>query len=276
MPDISNNIINNIPKLVFIVPYRARPHEKIHFSIYMKYIMEDYKLEDYEIYYSHQCDERAFNRGAIKNIGFLAVKNKYPNDYKNITFIFNDIDTVPAKKNVLNFNTQKGIIKHYYGFDFALGGIFSIKGCDFEMINGFPNNWGWGFEDNEINNRALKHKLIINRDNFFKIRDKNIIHLYDDPRRLINNNEMKYSNSKQIYKDNLENISSLDYNIVNNNEETNNNISNQYIINVTSFTTLKSYNPKDFYARDLNKYGSNVPTDIHRGRYVESKWKMRF
>ncbi len=83
-----------VPKLVFIVPYRARKPQKTHFSIYMKYILEDYNSDEYKIFFVHQMDTRSFNRGAIKNIGFLAIKNLYPNYYKNITFGLNIVKLI--------------------------------------------------------------------------------------------------------------------------------------------------------------------------------------
>lgn len=88
----------NIPKLIFIVPYRNREEHLDYFKNHMKTILEDLSTDTYAIYYVHQCDDRGFNRGAMKNIGFLMVKNKYPNDYKNITLVFNDVDSMPAKK----------------------------------------------------------------------------------------------------------------------------------------------------------------------------------
>jgi hypothetical protein len=238
--------MSTIPKLIFIVPYRDREREKHHFSIYMKYIMEDYNKDDYEIYYSHQTDSRMFNRGATKNIGFMVMKEKYPNDYKNITFVFNDIDTLPAMKNLFDYITYPGTVKHFYGFTFALGGIVSITGGDFEKCNGFPNNWGWGLEDNALNDRVLQQSLTINRDQFLPVHSKNIIHLYDNPTRLVNTREpLAYVSGKLI--DNLNNISNLYYSIVNNantntiNEDTNKLSAikqNEYIINIHNFETL--------------------------------------
>ena len=122
------------PKIVFIIPYRNRENDKIHFEVYIKYLLEDFNKDDYEIYYSHQNDSRAFNRGAVKNIGFIAMRDKYPDDYKNIVFVFNDIDILPIRKDLLNYYTTKGVVKHFYGFNYALGGIFSITGYDFEKI----------------------------------------------------------------------------------------------------------------------------------------------
>ena len=117
-----------VPKLVFIVPYRDRVHHKQFFTKYIEFILEDYKKEDYEIFFSHQCDNRPFNRGAMKNIGFLAMKQKYPQDYGNITFVFHDVDTVPYTKNLFSYETTHNRIKHFYGYRYALGGIVSIKG----------------------------------------------------------------------------------------------------------------------------------------------------
>lgn len=178
--------MNSPPNLVFIIPYRGREKQRDFFKRHMSYILEDIPKTQYKIFFVEQNDNRSFNRGALKNIGFLAMKDLYPDDYKNITFVFNDVDTMPYCKNFLDYDTTLGTIKHFYGFEFALGGIFSIKGDDFEKINGFPNFWAWGFEDNLIHKRAKLHGLIIDRSQFYPISDINIMHLSDGLVRNVN------------------------------------------------------------------------------------------
>ena len=162
------------PKIVFIVPYRDRAADLALFSEKMRYVLEDVPESEYCIYYVHQCDARSFNRGAMKNIGFMAVRELYPDSYRTITLVFNDVDTTPSDKNLLEYATVPGTIKHFYGFTFTLGGIVSISGGDFEDLNGFINMWAWGFEDNALNDRALANGIRIDRSTFFRIADARI------------------------------------------------------------------------------------------------------
>jgi hypothetical protein len=184
-PELYTQEVISVPKIVFIIPYRDRVEHKEFFTVYMKHVLEDIPKTDYEIYFVEQKITLPFNRGAMKNIGFLALKYKYPDSYKNITFVFNDVDTVPYSKNIINYETTHGIVKHFYGFKFALGGIFSIKGEDFERTNGFPNFWAWGGEDNYMQKRVEHIGLYIDRSVFFNILDKNILQLCDGVKRLI-------------------------------------------------------------------------------------------
>ncbi len=127
-------------------------------------------LEDlsYKLLFVHQCDQRMFNRGALKNIGFYFVKQSYPNTYKSITLVFNDIDCLPCRKGLLDYSVIPGEVKHFYGYTFTLGGIVSIKAGDFERIGGFPNFWGWGYEDNMLQKRVIAAGLTINRNQFYE------------------------------------------------------------------------------------------------------------
>lgn len=175
----------NIPDIVFIVPYRDRQVEKSVFSAIMPKILSHL---NYYIFYIHQNDKRLFNRGAIKNIGFLYIKKKWPNKYKNITIVFNDVDNISYYKDQFIYKTKKNIIKHHFGFKHTLGGIFSILASDFEKINGFPNIWTWGLEDNILLKRIKKYNINIQYENFVNAQNETnkIIFFNNDIRRDIN------------------------------------------------------------------------------------------
>jgi hypothetical protein len=242
------------PRVVFIVPYRDREQQLQFFARHMNYILEDTSPEDYLIYYLHQCDKREFNRGAMKNIGFLAIREMYPNDYKNITLVFNDLDTMPYNKNFLNYETTPGTIKHFYGYTFALGGIVSINAGDFERLNGFPNFWAWGFEDNALNLRAKTERINIDRSHFYPIYDKNIMQFADGLVRNVSRTEFdRYIHNT---KEGFDNIHNLQYEV----DETTG------FIHVLSFETLISEDKIQSVTHDLRK--GNQP-------FVAGRRKMR-
>jgi hypothetical protein len=176
---LKNNIdedIKNIPKYVFIVPYRDRLPQLICYINHMKYILEDL-ADNFQILICHQYDSRPFNRGAMKNLGFIYVKNKFPNTYKDIILIYQDIDTLPSYKNMFNFDVEKNNIKHFYGFKQTLGGLFCVKAETYEYLNGFPNFWEWGYEDNCLYKRCYMKKININRDDFYDINSDKFLQL---------------------------------------------------------------------------------------------------
>ena len=239
-----------IPKIIFIVPYRDREQHKHFFMRQMKYILEDMNKEDYEIHFVHQCDNRDFNRGAMKNIGFIAMKTKYADNYKDITFVFNDVDTMPFTKNFLNYDTTSKNIKHFYGYKYTLGGIVSIKGDDYEKTNGFPNLWAWGFEDNMFQDRVIQKGLHIDRSVFYPIMDKNILQMKDGLERVVNRSE--YNKVAMKTNDGIDTITDLIYDF---------DAENNYI-NVKNFKSLTE-NDKSLNKVHNMKTGNTV---FSRGR----------
>lgn len=243
-----------IPKRIFIVPYRNRVQHKFFFCKYMSFLLED--KDDYEIFFSHQCDARTFNRGAVKNIGFIAARNKYPEHYKDITFIFNDVDTIPFNK-IFDYETTHGIVKHYYGFKYALGGIVVMKGADFEKTNGFPCFWGWGMEDNVLQKRCDKVGLKIDRSIFYNIGSPEILQLFDGISRIISKKDPwrgEYDNGQ----DGLRSITKLNYTIDDKSDNPNDNIfvvqnPKIKVVNIQTFLTHIPFGSEEYYNYDLRE-----------------------
>jgi len=260
-----------IPKIIFIVPYKNRVEHKYFFSQYLTHILKE---KNYEIYFSNQLEEKPFNRGASKNIGFLACKQKYPQDYENITFVFHDIDTIPFQK-IFDYETKEGIVKHFYGFDYALGGILSILGKDFEKINGYPNYWGWGMEDNILQKRCNQFELTIDRTHFYPIGSPCILHLFDGVSRIINKTETKkfsYDNGSDGIKSFRQLHFSIDLKSV---KESDNEFHFEdpliFIVNIKHFDIPSSSENNNFYHYDLREHPKKIMNPEEHNKLNQQK-----
>lgn len=256
---ISIDVKEQYPHTIFIIPYRNRENDKKKF---LKFFSELCLYKNWEenvdamLLFSQQNDNRLFNRGAIKNIGFLAVKKLFPKFYKDITLIFNDIDTIPKSIESIPYECINNQVSHYYGYTFALGGIFAIKAGDFEKIKGFPNFWGWGLEDNCIYDRCIKNNIYVNRDVFYEINDPVIIQNNDSFIRKPSKRELyiyKYETPGSL--DTLKNINFVIHN-------------NSIIIN--QFKTEREPTQNEFFEYNI-KNGSRI--QLARG-WFRRNWKL--
>ena len=248
------------PHTVFIVPYRDRQR---HRELLEEFLVEDFKVkgwtrgEDVEVFYLHQCDTRPFNRGAMKNIGFLAVRQMFPNEYRDITLVFHDVDSIPCRANMLPYATTRGTVCHYYGYKWALGGMFSIKAGDFERTKGFPNFWGWGLEDNCMNDRCESAGLNMNRDVFFDISDRRIRRPSDGVQRMYSRREANIL--KREDPDSLLDLNSVQFHLADGG-----------FVNVTSFMTKRNPEEGEFAVHDIRK-GGRLKVE---GGFFRKNWKM--
>jgi len=250
--------MHNCVKTIFIIPYRSRENQKKYFISMMSDYLATSSSSSYKFVFAQQCDTRPFNRGAMKNIGFLAMKKLYPDTYKDITFVFHDVDTIPNKESKINYTTTSGKVAHYYGYTFALGGMFAIKGGDFEKSGGFPNFWGWGLEDNVMQERCLSVGLEIDRSVFYDISDKtNIARSFDGFNRVISKRDAVVY--KKESPDSMNNIQNSEWIVVDDDS------TNTTYVNISKFDVDMNPNEQVYTNYDIRN-GSKlaVPRGFNR------------
>lgn len=152
-------------KLGIIVPYRNRYKQLVDFKKAIKRYLEDKEI-DYELIIVEQDDGTAFNRGKLLNVGFIYAK-KYGCDY----VVFHDIDMIPTDVDysysdiplhlAVDLTGGKGFKRIV--FDNYFGGVTMFPVEMFEKVNGYSNlYWGWGYEDDDLMYRCIRHGLPMN------------------------------------------------------------------------------------------------------------------
>ena len=216
-----NEYFSTKQKINIIIPIRDR---EVHLEQIIKRFKEILPSQnlDYKIYIIEQTSGNLFNKGKLINIGVLeSQKDNYSNYY-----VMSDVDIFPKTNDIISYKPYDGI-KHLYGYDFCLGGIFIFNLTTFKKINGFSNEfWGWGREDDDFQNRCKYFGININRDNFIYRNSTKLIE--DKPswgdnkkggsssQNSINDNTIKLNNNIIRYKnkDYSDGLSSCKYKII--------------------------------------------------------------
>ena len=171
-----------LPRLSIILPYRNRPQQLARFIPHIVAYFQRDKLDKdipWRLTIVEQVPGKPFNRGLIKNIGFLLTEADH--DY----FCFHDVDYLPIWADYSYCDSPARLI--WYGaeltpFDPAVdgmmaadwntcfGGVITFPKADFRRINGYSNSyWGWGYEDTELRIRTLAEGLkIVHRDGTYE------------------------------------------------------------------------------------------------------------
>jgi hypothetical protein len=128
---------------------------------------------DVQFYIIHQINSGEFNRGAMKNIGFLEICKTRPDGL----FVFHDVDTYPTYWGSIPYDTKRGEFRRpvMNSSPDNLGLICSCWKEDFEKTNGFANYWGWGSEDGALYFRAKKLGIPINEYNMIDYTNKKYV-----------------------------------------------------------------------------------------------------
>lgn len=163
-------------RLNIVVPYRAR---EAHLRLFVPHLRAYFSRDkvDREIPYRvliiEQENGLPFNRGSLKNIGFLLGRDD--SDYT----AFHDVDYLPIWADYSWVETLTSIV--WYGAEVRpivpgrpetikhnlsdfVGGVVLAPNPLFERVNGYANIfWGWGYEDADLAQRIKRVGMSIGR-----------------------------------------------------------------------------------------------------------------
>ncbi|XP_060064496.1 beta-1,4-galactosyltransferase 6-like, partial [Ylistrum balloti] len=155
-------------RTAIIIPYRNRMKHLLQFlsNVLPKLLRQKV---DFTIFVIEQTESAAFNRGMMRNIGFVEAGKSG----KFGCFIFNDVDTIieddrniykcsrSMVRHMLSSTDKDGYWLPYYA---CMGGIVAFTTDQFQYINGYSNLFFmWGAEDDDLYRRVVEAGYNIER-----------------------------------------------------------------------------------------------------------------
>jgi hypothetical protein len=147
-------------KLGVCVPYRNREEHMNIFVPHVSKFLEERGIE-HTIYLAHQCDDKLFNRGLMKNI---AAKHAFDDGCDYI--VWHDIDMVPEdescdysfpKENPKHIAVRISQSDYQLKYEEYFGGAVIFSKEQVEKTNGYSNEyWDWGMEDDDLFWRCIQ------------------------------------------------------------------------------------------------------------------------
>ncbi|XP_033736202.1 beta-1,4-galactosyltransferase 2-like [Pecten maximus] len=156
-------------RIAIIIPFRDR---EIHLKIYLSNVIPKLRRQnaDFTIYVVEQAPGSHFNRGMMRNVGFVEASKIADYD----CFIFNDVDSIfEDDRNIFRCgrdNSVRHLVTGVDVFDYKLkysilvGGIIAFTPAQFRKVNGYSNFYfDWGAEDDDIYYRTERENMVIER-----------------------------------------------------------------------------------------------------------------
>ena len=151
-------------KLGVCVPYRNREEHMNKFVPHISEFLTNRGI-DHTVYIAHQCDEKLFNRGLMKNI---AAKYAFEDGCDYI--VWHDIDMVPEdyscdysypEENPQHIAVRISQSDYNLKYQEYFGGAVIFTKEQVEKTNGYSNDyWDWGMEDDDLFWRCIQEGMV--------------------------------------------------------------------------------------------------------------------
>ena len=151
-------------KLGVCVPYRNREEHMNKFVPHISQFLTNRGI-DHIVYIAHQCDEKLFNRGLMKNI---AAKHAFEDGCDYI--VWHDIDMVPEddscdysypEENPQHIAVRISQSDYNLKYQEYFGGAVVFTKEQVEATNGYSNEyWDWGMEDDDLFWRCIQEGMV--------------------------------------------------------------------------------------------------------------------